>query len=298
MPSLCNVNGKILPEAEATVPVLDRGFLFGDSVYEVTKIVDDVPFAWPEHLDRLHRSAEGLQLEFDLSDGELTRRMMETHRAAEVGDSYCRVIVTRGPGSAPNIDTKYALGQPTTVIMVRPIPEGMSAPAHVAIVPRLRTDKRSLDPAIKSGNYLNNVMGLKEARDAGATDCLFLNHDGVITEASTSNIWVMKDGVIRTPALAAGLLAGITRSLLMAMCEQEGIPCEEGQLTEEDVLHADSLFLTSSMRDIAPVVRLNGKDVAGGQVPGTVQELSDRFKAFCRQRIESVYRPALEKLLA
>jgi branched-chain amino acid aminotransferase len=290
MTNLCNVNGELVPEAEAKVSVLDRGFLFGDSIYEVIRTRNGIPFAWPEHLERLHGSAVGLGLEIDVADGELTRRIVETLVAAGNAESYVRVIVTRGEGSAPNIDVDYALGKPTIIVMVRPMPALAGRPASVAIVGRLRTDRRALDPGIKSGNYLNNVMGLKEAKARGATDCLFMNSDGRLTEASTSNVWIIKGNAVITPALSAGLLAGVTRRLLFAMCAEQDILCVERDLFEEDIRQADGIFLTSTLRDIAPVDTLDGEATPHCAL---LDDLVQRFGAYCDKRAEEVYKPAL-----
>ena len=161
-------------------------------------------------------------------------RVMATVAAANHETSYVRIIVTRGTGTAPNIDLAYAPGPATCVILVRAVTPQTGRQANLAIVPRLRTDRRALDPAIKSGNYLNNVLGLREARERGATDCLFLNQEGKVTEASTSNLYLVRGERLLTPALSAGLLAGVTRRLLQQMCHEAGIPHIEQDLTEAD----------------------------------------------------------------
>ncbi|MCA8956445.1 MAG: aminotransferase class IV [Planctomycetes bacterium] len=295
MTNLCNVDGRIVPEAEATVSVMDRGFLFGDSVYEVIRTRAGIPFAWPEHLARLHRSAAGLMLELDLSDGALTRRLVDTLAAAGNRDSYVRVIVTRGRGTAPNIDVSYATGPNTCVILVRELPPRRSGPSHLAIVPRQRLPGHALDPSIKSGSYVHNVMGLAEARSRGATDCLFVNTDGRLSEASTANLWIISGDTVVTPPLSAGLLAGVTRGLVLEMCSREGIPCVERDLFESDVRGADAVFLTATLRDIAPVDILDGAPVRHSAL---LAELQAKFTAFCDARAEQVYRPAIDALVA
>ena len=302
MVSVCNVNGKIVPEAEASVPIMDRGFLFGDSIYEVTKTVLGCPFAWPEHLERLHRSADGLKLALNLSDGELTRRTMATVAASgtapQTDERYIRVIITRGLTRIPNIDTRHAIGTPTTIVMVRPLPEQASSTAHLSIVRRLQNDRRALDPAIKSGSYLNNVMGLAEAQAQGATDCVFLNQDGRITEASTSNIWLMQGETISTPALGAGLLEGVTRRLLIEMCTAQSIRCVEKDLFEADLNSADGVFLTSSLRGIAPVTHLNGRPIGSGTPSQALLAVMRDFAEFCDHKVHTIYRPAVDRLVA
>ena len=157
---LCNIDGQIVPEAEAMVPVLDRGFLFGDSVYEVLRTRDGIPFTWSEHLARLRSSAEGIQLDLQLDDRELMRRVVETLKAAmrqrePSEECYIRIVVTRGTGTAPNIGMQFAPGPNRTLLIVRPQPDASGKPTRLALIPRLRNDRRALDPAIKSGNYLN-----------------------------------------------------------------------------------------------------------------------------------------------
>ena len=296
MTNLCNVNGVITPEADAHVSVLDRGFLFGDSIYEVIRTRNGIPFAWPEHLERLHLSAAGIKLDLspEISDALLTGRIVETLQAAGNKESYVRIIITRGTGDAPNIGMQHATGSITCIVMVRNIPPAITQNAQVAIVQRLRTHRRALDPAIKSGNYLNNILGLKEARARGATDCLFLNNDGKLTEASTSNAWIIKGNKVFTPGLSAGLLAGVTRKLLFAMCEEQGIECLECDLYEDDVRGADSLFLTSTLRDISPVDMLDGQSLAPCSL---LTDLVDKFHRYCDRLAEEVYKPGIEKML-
>jgi branched-chain amino acid aminotransferase len=297
MTNFCNLDGAILREDEARIPVLDRGFLFGDSVYEVIRTRGGVPFAWQEHLDRLRLSAAGLALPLDLTDAALMSRVQATVAQAGFVDSYIRIIVTRGTGSAPNIDLACATGKPRWVIMVRELPAGASKPAHLAIVDRLRTDRRALDPALKSGNYLNNVLGLAEAKAAGATDCLFLNAAGFVTEASTANFFLVKHGVICTPPLTSGILAGITRSLLLAFCRDRGHRVVEQDLTAADVHAADELFLTSTLRDVMPVAQLDGAPFHGGTVGPFTATLQRDWLAHCLQLVRDQHGPALRRLL-
>lgn len=295
MADVCNIDGVVLPESEAKISVLDRGFLFGDSVYEVMRTRDGVPFAWAEHLARMRKSADGIGLEIATSDGEIMRRVHATRAVAGGGERgkehYIRIVITRGTGSAPNIDISYAPGPETVVLLVRDLPDVHGKLARLAIVPRIRTDRRALDPAIKSGNYLNNVLGLAEAKAAGATDCLFLNADGYATEASTSNFWVLKDGVFRTPPLKAGLLKGITRGLLLECLRDTGRTVEEADLRKEDVLAADELFLSSTLRDMSPVTHVDGTAVGDGTAgPETLKLMAD-FGAWCSRKVRETDGP-------
>jgi branched-chain amino acid aminotransferase len=291
MPNLCNLDGVILAEAEARVPVLDRGFLFGDSIYEVIATRGGVPFALSEHLLRLHESARGIGLDLGVDDRTIRRRLKATLLAAGFRESYVRIVVTRGTGSAPNIDLAHAPGPATHLILVRELPPAPAHDAHLAIVTRLRNDARALDPAVKSGNYLNNVLGLAEARTRGATDALFLNGSGHVTEASTSNVFAVKGGVVLTPPLSAGILAGITRGLLLDMCRQQSITAREQDLTPEDLRAADELFLSSTLRALLPVTRLDGKPVKDGAPGRLTRRLAAAFDSYCDTRLRETDGP-------
>lgn len=282
MANLCNIDGAISDEADGRVSVLDRGFLFGDSIYEVVRTHQGVPLTWGEHWARLQASAAGLQMELDLDEATVARRIQETLEAADHGDSYVRVVVTRGTGEAPNIDLAYANQPPCWVVLVRPLTLLTGQPVHLGLVERLRNDRRALDPAAKSGNYLNNVLGLAEAKARGATDCVMLNADGQVTEASTSNLFVRLDGVWCTPPLDAGILAGITRGMLLAFLPRAGEAVVEQHLTRSDLNRAEEMFLCSTLRDMSPVTQLDG--AAMPAAPST-ERLLPLFSEYLRERI-------------
>ena len=282
MANLCNIDGVISEEAAGRVPVLDRGFLFGDSIYEVVRSHDGVPLTWSEHWERLQASAGALMMELDLDEATVARRVRDTVAAAGHGDSYVRLVVTRGTGDAPNIDLAYANQVPCWVILVRPLELATGKPVRLGLVERLRNDRRALDPAAKSGNYLNNVLGLAEAKARGATDCVMLNGDGEVTEASTSNLFVRLDGVWCTPPLDAGILAGITRGMLLEFLPTAGEQVAERRLTRADLERAEEMFLCSTLRDMSPVTHLDGR--ALGEGPSTTS-LLPQFGAFLQQRL-------------
>ncbi len=297
MANLCNLDGSVVTEADARIPVLDRGFLFGDSVYEVVRTRGDVPFAWPEHWARLRASAAAIGLELGLDEATVARRVAETLAAADHGDSYVRLIVTRGTGEAPNIDLAYATAPARWVVMVRPLQASDGRPARVALVERLRNDRRALDPATKSGNYLNNVLGLAEAKARDATDCLMLNATGHVTEASTSNVFVRLGGVFYTPPLADGLLAGVTRGLLLAALPVHGEQVAERSLTADDLRAAEEMFLSSTLRSIAPVTHLDGRALHGGAPGPATSRLIPAFQRYVDERLERLDAPQWRRLV-
>ncbi len=296
MTNVCNVDGVITAESDARIPVLDRGFLFGDSIYEVVRTVGDVPFGWPEHWARLRASAAGIAMQLDLDEATVARRIAATLAAGGNGDSYVRLVVTRGAGQAPNIDLAYASGPPCWIVMVRPLTPMSGKPAQVALIERLRNDRRALDPAAKSGNYLNNVLGLAEAKAMGATDCLMCNHDGFVTEASTSNVFALLDGVWCTPPLHAGLLAGITRALLLDFLPRCGERVAERDLRPADIRRASELFLSSTLRDIGPVTHVDGRALHGGGAGPRTAALMTAFAENMTARLAGHYAPAWRRV--
>lgn len=296
MTNLCNVDGAILAERDARIPVLDRGFLFGDSIYEVVRTFGGVPFGWPEHWARLVASAEAIRLPLDLDEATIARRIAATVRAAGDGDHYVRLVVTRGTGDAPNIDLAYAKSPPCWVVMVRPLTPISGMTARLAIVDRLRNDRRALDPATKSGNYLNSVLGLAEAKDQGATDCVMVNAFGFVTEASTSNLFAFVDGAWTTPALGDGILAGITRSLLLQNAAATGERVVERHLTAGDLRRADEIFLSSTLRDIGPVTHLDGRAIGDGRPGPRTSRWMASFQTFVQDRLRNQDGPLWRRL--
>ncbi len=279
-----HIGGRIVGEQEAFVPAMDRGFLFGDGVYEVLRTRRGRLFCPDRHLERLRRSASRIRVPLPLEQAGLLARIEETVAAAGNPESYVRVILTRGVGLVPNIDPDTSCGTPNLVILVRPLelpsPEQYERGLSAWVVETLRNDRRAMDPAIKSGNYLNNILGLMEAKDRGADVALFLNAAGCLTEAPTSNAWIVKDGRILTPPPEAGILLGITRSLILEMGRAQGLPIEERAISAAELRAADEIFLTSTLKDVIAVTRLDGRPVGNGRPGPVTRDLAARFEAY------------------
>jgi branched-chain amino acid aminotransferase len=262
---------RVVPAAEATVPVLDHGFLYGDSVYEVVRTANGRPFLLDPHLRRLRRSASLIYFDLPWSDEEVAQRMERVRRAVGGPECYFRVVATRGPGPISLLPEGcdrpglYVIGQPLPRYPERMYVEGCRA----AVVPRLRNDPRALDPKAKTGNYLNNMLGLVEAKRAGADDALFLNADGHLTEATTSNVWIVEGGCVVTPPLDEGLLEGITREWLLEALPANGVAVEEAVVGEERLRAADEVFLSGTVKGIMPVTRIGAAAVGAGR-PGPI----------------------------
>lgn len=250
-----SINGEVLPESEAKISVLDHGFLFGDSVYEVVRTVGGKLFAADRHLRRLHNSANAIGMPLQQSDDWFIDCWQKLHSARGNGESYLRVIVTRGVGKL-DLHPETCVSQ-NVIGIGKPLnkwPDEHYAHGCKVILAKVRRNpKQSTDPAIKSGNYLNNVLAIIEARKQEAAEAIMLNVQGHVTECTTSNVFIVKDGVVKTPALDEGLLEGVTRGYILEVCKGLGLAVEESGLTESDMLSADEVFITSTTRDVMPV---------------------------------------------
>jgi branched-chain amino acid aminotransferase len=286
MGTVVSINGKVLAPEQAVVSVFDHGFLFGDSVYEVVRTRRGVPVTMDEHLDRLEGSASQIYMTLPWARQELRARVAEAHRASGNPESYFRIIVTRGSGEISLLPDSCR--EPLLILIVRPLPVPPPAVARdglaVAVVARPRNDRRALNPGAKTGNYLNNVLALIEAKRAGAEDAILLNPSGLLAEATTSNLFVVQGGRVRTPSLGSGILAGITRDLLRREMPRAGIAVEEADLPVEALRGAEEAFLTSTIRGVAPVTRVDGRPVGDGR-PGPVTK-----------RAAAIYEEALDRL--
>jgi branched-chain amino acid aminotransferase len=261
----------VVPASEARIPILDHGFLFGDSVYDVVRTANGRPFMLREHMDRLRRSAGMIYFELPWDDAEVERRMRELREELGTDECYYRIVATRGPGPISLLPDGcdepglYVIGRELIRYPERLYREG----CRVAVVHRLRNDPRALDPKAKTGNYLNNMLGLVEAKRQGADDALFLNAENKLTEATTSNVWIVEGGRVVTPTLAEGLLPGITREWLFTALPGAGIDVRDEVLDQARLLAADEVFLSGTVKGIMPVTRIDEEAVGDGR-PGPV----------------------------
>lgn len=271
---MVSVNGRSSSPEEAVVPALDRGFLFGDSVYEVLWWHRGALVQAAEHFARLRESGRRIYLDVPGDDATWTARIEALGREAGVepaDDVYVRLVVTRGAGPLG-----LAIGrglEPTWVLVVadahRPTPAERARGLSARVGDRLRVSSRALDPGAKTGNYMNNLLALHEARRAGADDAILLNDAGDVTEATTSNVYVVADGGVVTPPLDAGILEGTTRRRVLALCAANGLRAVEGRVSAAQLRRAAEIFVSSSVRGVLPVVRLDGEPVGAGAL-GTV----------------------------
>ena len=262
-----NTNGRLHPASEPSLPPLNRGYLYGDAIYEVWRTYGGVLFAWEEHWRRLRVSAAALHLDLPFEPGRILGEIARTaaaHRQAGgyAGELYVRLQISRGGGP---IGLDIALADtPDFVLLVQPCPELSAEKARDGLRLSLARDLRrnsadTLNPAWKTGNYLNNLLCLREARARGADEVVILNLAGEVTEAAVSNIAFMRDKTLVTPPLRAGILSGITRGLVLStVAAKAGLAVEEAALTERDFAAMRECFLMSTTKDIVPVASIDG----------------------------------------
>ncbi len=263
------MNGKPVAPAAATVSVFDRGFLYGDSVYEVIRTYDGVPFEVHAHLERLDGSATRIGMRLPVSQAALTEEVAAAVALADLPEAYIRIVVTRGSGEI-GLDPSLAV-DPVRLMIVKPLtPPGSEAytdGVRISVPAVRRNHKLALDPAAKTGNYLNSILALAEARRRGAYEAVILDHRGLVTEGSTSNVFAVLGDRLLTPPLDTGLLAGITRGVVLKIAPQAGLRPLEVPLAVDTLLGADEVMLTSTSREVLPVVEVDDEPIGAG-TPG------------------------------
>ena len=269
MTTKININGDI--QDEAFISILDHGFLFGDSIYEVVCTNQGKPCFLEEHLKRLYASASGISLKIPHSPAEIKKQIKITLDSAENQESYIRIIITRGVGEV-DIDPSSCFN-PNIIIFVKEIPqiscESYEKGISVALVSIKRNSRDSLNPAVKTGNYLNNVLARIEARKMGAEDAIMVNSMGQLTEGTTSNLFFVKEGQLLTPIKECGILSGITREKIIKLANKNSIKLEEGKWPSEELFKAEEIFLSGTVKKILPVTLLDGRPVGKG-IPGPI----------------------------
>jgi branched-chain amino acid aminotransferase len=260
-----STHGEARDPQDATISVFDRGFLYGDSVYETLRTSGGRIVELGPHLERLRRSAEGIAFELPFADADVTDAVHQTlAAAANEDDSRIRIIVTRGTGPIA-LDTRVA-ESPVMVVIVSPLVLPTAAEYKQGIPAVLvREREGSIRPGLKTGNYLGNILALRRAHELGAEDAIMCNADGAVAEGATSNLFMVVAGSVHTPSLQTGLLAGITRGVVIQLLrERLGLPTCERTVLPGELRGADELFLTSSVRGIMPVTTLDGAVVGDG----------------------------------
>jgi len=285
------IDGKFYTQTNAKISVFDHGLLYGDGIFEGIRFYNGRVFRLEEHLDRLWDSARSICLEIPMSKREMTEALLETIRQNDLRDGYIRQIVTRGVG---NLGLNPAqCERPTVIIIATTIalyPESLYQKGlTVVTVPTRRTNPGALNPAVKSLNYLNNVMARIEANLAGADEALMLNDQGNVAECTADNVFVIKRGQVFTPPITAGALRGITRSVVFEIAAELGIKITETDITRHDVFIADECFLTGTAAEVIPVIKADGRPIGTGK-PGPISaRMMARFRELTRESGTEIY---------
>lgn len=279
---LVNLNGSIIPESEAFVSVKDRGWLYGDGVFETLRTYGGRVFRLEEHLARLERSALLVGIEIGIAPERLTATVNDLLAAEDPkNDVMIRITVTRGEGGAlwPVEPLK-----PTVLVQLRALPhypdEVFTKGWTMITAKTKRNSPDSINPEIKSTNFLNNILAKKEAAEAGVNEALMLNHEGYAAESSVSNFFMVTGRTVTTPPVEAGILPGITRELVLGLCGQGNFDVEERLFRPLEIYDADEAFLTLTSAGLIPIVALDGREIGGGRPGPAVRELRGLYEKY------------------
>ena len=283
-----HVDGELVPASAATVSVRDRGFMYGDAAFETLRAYAGTPFRWEAHADRLARTCETLGFAGALLPAtELRERITETLAANELTEAYVRLSVTRGvqPGKL----TPDEAVEPTVVVLVKGLPRGgvdgqrvWDSPASLHTVETERVADAAVPSGAKTHNYLNGILARLELRGTDADEALLCGPDGSLTEGATSNLFLVKDGSLRTPSASLSLLPGVTRAVVLECAAELGIPVEQGRYGPGVLADATEVFVTNSTWELRPVSAVDCRTYEVGPV-------TERLQAAFDERVEQLY---------
>jgi branched-chain amino acid aminotransferase len=285
------IDGKYYGERDAKVSVFDHGLLYGDGVFEGIRAYNGRVFKLKEHVDRLFWSAQAILLSIPLSRAGVTAAILATCRENRIRDGYIRLVVTRGRGTLglnPNRCRKPSVIVIADKIQLYP-PEMYQKGMEIVTVPTTRNLHSAVNPAIKSLNYLNNILAKIEANNAGVEEAIMLNAEGYVAECTGDNIFIVRDDHLLTPPLSAGALHGITRSVVMNLARDEGWPVAEPNLTRYELFNAEECFLTGTGAEIIPVVKIDGRVIGDGKPGRMTMKLEQKYRELTRTTGEPIH---------
>jgi len=285
------IDGQFFDDDAAKISVFDHGLLYGDGVFEGIRAYNGRVFKLQEHIERLFFSAKAILLTIPMAPADVAAAVVETCRRNELRDGYVRLVVTRGVGTLglnPNTCKKPSIVIIAGKIQLYP-PEYYETGLTIVTVPTTRNLHSAVNPAIKSLNYLNNILAKIEANNAGCEEAIMLNSEGYVAECTGDNLFLVKGKHLLTPPLSAGALYGITRGTVMDLAQTAGLTVQEPNLTRYDVFNADECFLTGTGAEVVPVVKVDGR-VIGSGVPGPVtRELVRAYHTLTNATGEPIY---------
>jgi branched-chain amino acid aminotransferase len=278
------LNGKLVDKRNAKLSVWDHGTLYGDGVFEGIRVYNGKVFQAQAHIDRLYESAKCIRLAIPCTKQELADSIYETLRANKMTDSYVRLVVTRGEGYLGL--SPFQCSNPNVFIITDQIalyPQEMYENGMAVIIARtVRTAPRMLNPAIKSLNYLNNIMAKIESIDAGVAEAIMLNEQGQVAECTGDNIFIVKGAQVITPPTEAGILIGITRAVVMELAKKLHIAFAEKNIWPKDLYAAEECFLTGTAAEVIAVTKVDGKSIGDGRVGPVTRKLFEAFRQYIR----------------
>ena len=285
------IDGSFHDEQDAKVSVFDHGLLYGDGVFEGIRAYNGRIFKLREHIDRLFYSAKAILLDLPMTHAELMKATVETCRANDLRDGYIRLVVTRGVGTLGLNPNRCKRGSVIIIagkIQVYP-PEMYENGMAIVTVPTVRNLHSALNPAIKSLNYLNNILAKIEANNAGVEEAIMLNSEGFVAECTADNIFLVKGDQLLTPPLSAGALYGITRGTVMDLGRAAGLTVSEPNLTRYDVFNADECFLTGTGAEVIPVIKVDGRIIGTGQPGPVAKNLIAKYREVVNSTGEPIF---------
>lgn len=285
------VDGKYLDERSAKISVFDHGLLYGDGIFEGIRAYNGRVFKLQEHIDRLYYSAKAIMLKIPMTPAKMLQAVVETCRRNNIRDGYIRLVVTRGIGTLglnPN-----RCKTPSVIIIADKIQlypqEYYNKGLEIITVPTVRNLHSALNPAIKSLNYLNNILAKIEANNAGCEEAIMLNAEGYVAECTGDNLFIVKGKKLITPPLSAGALYGITRGVVMDLAPEAGLVTSEPNLTRYDIFNADECFITGSAAELVPVVKVDGRVIGTGRPGKITRDLVARYHSLTNRSGEPIY---------
>lgn len=291
---LIYLNGSHVPKEDAVISIYDHGFLYGDGVFEGIRIYEGNVYKLTEHVNRLYESAHSIMLQIPHTKQEMANIIIDTVEKNKVMNAYIRVVVSRGPGDL-GLDPRNCEA-PTVIVIVEELAiysnELYENGLKVASVPNRRSSPDVLNPQIKSLNYLNNILVKLSSVQSGADEALILNNQGFVTEGSADNIFIVKNGVIKTPPVYLGALEGITRNAIIEIIKEKGYSFEEVPFTLHEVYIADEVFLTGTAAEVIPVVIVDERSIGNGK-PGLIT--NDLLQTFRKKTLTDGVRCYSEK---
>lgn len=278
------MNGKLVPERSAKVSIFDHGLLYGDGVFEGIRSYNGRVFMLDEHIERLYRSAKAIGLEIPMTKQGMARAVVKTCKANKTMDGYIRLVVTRGVGTLGL--NPYLCKKPQIIIIAANIqlyPKKLySEGLRIVTVGTVRNHPEAVNPAIKSLNYLNNILAKIEAINNGVMEAVMLNGQGSVAEATGDNIFVVRGNELITPSVHAGILEGITRNVVMEIADREGLNVSEATMSRYDLYTADEVFLTGTAAEVIGVVDIDNRQIGDGKPGKVTRNLERHFRKFAK----------------